>query len=172
MNNLPPRMWNYSVENTTRWFLRLMYIHEIWLSWVEPHLFLKKAPLPRTCESDLVWEKGPCSCSQAKRRSHGVSTGPHWKIGDPTGEVWTDTQGEGHTERGRDWAAAAVTSKQQQGPGATPRREDRLQGPFLPQSLPGARCRPLDITAASTTAAKCISVVFSYTVCGTLLQRS
>lgn len=167
-------MWNYSVENTTLWFLRLLYIHEIWLSWVEPHLFTKKC----TSTKNLwIWpgsEKGSLlllsSEAEVTRRQHGPTLNDRWPH---RGNLDRHAGRRPHGEGGRAWASAAVKSKQQQGPWAAPRSEDRLQGPFSLKAFWGARAAdPWVFTAASTTATKCMSVVFSSTACGTLLQRS
>lgn len=109
---------------------------------------------------NLTWfGKGPCSCSRERAGGHMASAQAHTERSvTPQGEVWTDTQGEGHTDRGRDWAAA-VTSSNSKDRGQPPEERTDSRDRFSLKAFRGACCRPLDITAASTTAAKCISVV-------------
>ena len=133
----------------------------------------KKAHPPRTCESDLVQKKGPCCCSQVKRRSRGISTGPHWTVSDPTGEIWTDTQGEGHMQREAETGLrlqSHPSNSKDRGQPPEVRTDSRDPSPSKPSG--GHAADTWVFTAVSTTATKCMSVVFSYTACGTLLQRS
>ena len=115
-------MWNYSVETTT-----LVSVHTQNVVVPRATASLKKRHIHQE-PVNLTWYGK--RCSQVEQRSQGISTGPRWMIGVPTGEIWTDTQGEGHTEREAEPGVLPVTSKRQQGPWATPSSEDRLQGPL------------------------------------------
>lgn len=91
-------MWNYSVETTTLVSEITVHTRNVVVPGATASLktrHIHQEPV------NLTWygKKSLCRCSQAERRSQGISTGPHWTIGVPTGDIWTDTQGEGHTER-------------------------------------------------------------------------
>ena len=167
-------MWNYSVENTTLWFLRLLYIHEIWLSWVEPHLFKKKRHIHQE-PANLTWfrKRVPAAAlkwsggHEASARAHTErSVTPQGKSG--------QTRREKATCRGRQRLGFGCSHIQATARTVgSPQKWGQTPGTLLPQSLLGGHAADTWVfTAVSTTATKCMSVVFSYTACGTLLQRS
>lgn len=162
--------WNYSVENTTRWFLRLMYIHEIYgcPGWnrisLKRHLHQEPATGPGLGKGSLLLLSSETEVTWASAQAHTERSVT------PTGEVWTDTQGEGATqteaETGLLLQSHPSNSKDR---GQPPRREDRLQDRF--SLKPSGRAVTSGYHCSLHNRAKCISVVFSYTVCGTLLQQ-
>lgn len=131
-------MWNYSVENTTLWFLRLLYIHEIWLSWVEPHLFKKKRHIHQE-PANLTWfrKRVPAAAlkwsggHEASARAHTErSVTPQGKSG--------QTRREKATCRGRQRLGFGCSHIQATARTVgSPQKWGQTPGTLLPQSLLG-----------------------------------
>lgn len=136
-------MWNYSVETTT--LVSEITVHTRNMVVPGATASLKKRHIHQEPVNLTWYGKRVSRCSQVERRSQGVSTGPHWMIGVPTGEIWTDTQGEGHMEREAETGSCCSHIQATARTVGDPQKWGQTQGPFSLRTFRGAHCWHGDI---------------------------